>query len=326
MSESRPNFVYSLFKLTRPWQWSKSVFVLLGPLYGLRDMKGAIETGGWERVIWQGVLAAAAFALASSACYVFNDLRDAPQDRNHPRKKNRPIASGAITPGVAWVVIAACLACSAGLLLLVDASHRIGLAAMVGLYVLNVLAYSIKLKHVSMADVVSLAMGFVLRVLGGCFAVGVAPSTWLLNCTLFIAMYLAFGKRLGERRTAETKGFDVSQVRGVQSKYTDHLLRMSVVVTAVGALITYAGYIQSRDSEFAMALWGMPKGFNWLWLTMLPATFGLLRSVALTERGIYDDPTEMVMKDRAMWVAGGAFVVVSALVIGMRLTHAGQGS
>lgn len=303
--------VLSLVKLARPQQWVKSAFVLLGPLYGLRDL----GREHWGHVLWQAVLAAGAFALASSACYVFNDLRDAPQDRIHPRKRSRPIASGAVKAGAAWGLIVVLLAGCAGFLALVDAAPRAGLALMVGLYVVNVIAYSTMLKHVAMADVVSLALGFVFRVLGGCAATGISPSTWLLNVTLFLAMFLAFGKRLGERRTAESKGFEASAVRGVQAKYTDHLLRMAVVVTAVATLVTYAGYIQSRDAEFTVALLGMPEKFNWLWLTILPATFALLRSVALVEVGRYDDPTEMMVKDKAMWLAVGVFVVVSVGVV-----------
>ncbi len=309
-------FLLSVIKLARPQQWVKSGFVLLGPLYGLREL----ARDQWGHILTQGLIAAGIFALASSACYVFNDLRDAPQDRAHPRKRHRPIASGAVPAGAAWVIIVALLAGAAALLMLVDPAPRAGLALMVGLYVGNVIAYSTVLKHIAMADVVSLALGFVFRVLGGCAATGISPSTWLLNVTLFLAMFLAFGKRLGERRTAESRGFEASAVRGVQAKYTDHLLRMAVVVTAVATLVTYAGYIQSRDSEFSVALLGMPEKFNWLWLTILPATFALLRSVALVEVGRYDDPTEMMMKDKAMWLAVGAFIAVSAAVIYIKVT------
>lgn len=318
VSPPRP-LAFSLLKLARPQQWVKSAFVLLGPLYGLREL----PREQWGHVLTQAVIAAAIFALASSACYVFNDLRDAPQDRAHPRKRHRPIASGAVSTGVAWGLIAALLAGAAALFVLVDDAPRMGLALMAGLYVGNVIAYSTYLKHVAMADVVSLALGFVFRVLGGCAATGISPSTWLLNVTLFLAMFLAFGKRLGERRTAESKGFEVSAVRGVQAKYTDHLLRMAVVVTAVATLVTYAGYIQSRDAEFTVALLGMPEKFNWLWLTILPATFALLRSVALVEIGRYDDPTEMMMKDKAMWLAVGVFGAVSAAVIWVKMSAGG---
>ena len=103
--------------------------------------------------------------------------------------------------------------------------------ASVAVYVANVTAYSALLKHIVIADVVSLSLGFVLRVLVGCAAVGVSPTTWLLNTTFFLAMFLAFGKRLGERRLLGGEG--AALARGVQAGYTDELLRLAVVVTAV---------------------------------------------------------------------------------------------
>ncbi|HYF14193.1 MAG TPA: UbiA family prenyltransferase [Phycisphaerales bacterium] len=310
-----------MMRLLRPHQWVKSAFVLFGPLYGLRDM--AAQGRDTRDALMQGCIAAAVFALASSACYIYNDLRDAPLDRVHPRKRNRPIASGLIGPGVAWAMILALAASAAGLGMLIHPGQRWAFMAFAGFYALNVVCYSAFLKNAVIADVVSLSLGFVLRVLAGCVAVGIAPSTWLLNCTLFLAMFLAFSKRLGERRTAEAGGYEAHEARSVQAKYTDHLLRMSVVVTAVGALLTYAAYVQSREELFAgAAWWGMPAGFNWMWVTLVPATYCLLRSMVLVERGLYDDPTEMVTRDKPLMVAGAVFAAATGAVL-WRLAHTG---
>lgn len=164
-------------------------------------------------------------------------------------------------------------------------------------------AYSWLLKHVVIADVIGLSLGFVLRVLGGCAAAGVEPSTWLLNCTFFLAMFLAFGKRLGERRSL---GSDeaAAAARAVQEAYTSDLLRMVVVVTAVATLLSYAGYVQAKETLY----W---QGFNLLWLTVLPATFGLLRCIVLLERGDFDDPTELALHDRAFQLAAGVFAFLT---------------
>jgi decaprenyl-phosphate phosphoribosyltransferase len=249
---------------------------------------------------------------------VFNDLRDVERDRIHPRKRNRPIASGRVSPTLAAAMIVLLLLAAAGLSLLLHADVRPITVLMVLLYVLNTTAYSAGLKNRVIADVISLSLGFVLRVLGGCFAVGISPSTWLLNCTLFLAMFLAFGKRLGERRTAETEGYEASSARAVQGKYTDNLLRMAVVVTAVAALLTYAGYIQSREHTFTFAMLGVPAGFNWLWLTTLPALYAMLRSMVLIDRGDYDDPTEMFVKDGPLAIAGLTFFALSIIVLVMQ--------
>ncbi len=300
----------NLIRLARPQQWAKGVFVLVGPLYGLQELPGA-----WWRVLGPAGAAFVAFGLASSASYIVNDILDAENDRRHPRKKNRPVASGAVTPARAWALSAVLFAAAAAMLLAVPGDRRLWVGAMVAAYVLNVGAYSAYLKHVIIADVVCLAMGFVLRVLGGCAAVGIGPTTWLLNCTLFLAMFLAFGKRLGERRTMDAAGGDAAGVRGVQAAYTDELLRMAVVVTGVAALITYAGYVQARESGHMAAFAG--GELNLLWLTMVPASYGLLRCIVLLEQGRYDDPTELAARDAPMRLSALAFAAVTGAVLVM---------
>lgn len=314
----RASLVRALVKLARPTQWSKSIFVAIGPVYGIAEIgtriDGSVSITGL-------VLAVVAFALASSACYVINDIRDAEADRLHPRKRRRPIASGAIGVRTA-IVYALCLLVAAAMVVcgvaLIDHTtwvetdndpleRAMWLGACVGLHVANVLLYSLVLKRHPIIDVMSLSLGFVLRVLGGCAAAGVSPSTWLLNTVFFVAMFLAFGKRLGERRTM---GDDAAGVRGVQAMYTDDVLRMSVVVTAVAALITYANYVQDKADAFT-------RGFNLLWLTMLPASYGLFRAFLLLERGVYDDPTELAVKDRPFQIACVVFAVIMGALLWM---------
>jgi 4-hydroxybenzoate polyprenyltransferase len=292
-------FLRSLVKLARPHQWAKSGFVILGPLYALAD---------GVRVPWVGVAGAVlVFSLASSACYVVNDIQDREADRLHPRKRRRPIASDAVSVPVAWAW-AGILVILAGVSLLLVRSGGgtvLWVSAAVGVYIANTLMYSLGVKRIVILDVISLALGFVLRVLGGCAAAGVEPSSWLLNCTFFIAMFLAFGKRLGERRTA---GKDAPGVRAVQQDYTDDLLRMAVVVTAVAALVTYAEYVLAQSERFR-------TGFNLLWVTMLPATYGLLRCIVLLERGEYDDPTELATRDRPFQLAAAVFAAITLILV-----------
>lgn len=300
----KPSLAWGLVRLARPAQWSKSVFVVVGPVYWLLDHR---PEDPW-RFGLNVLLAATAFALASSGCYVFNDLADAEEDRNHPRKMRRPIASGVVPPGVARMYGLALFAAAAVLVGLIGRETWVPAALILAIYVANVLAYSAGLKRLVIADVMSLSMGFVLRVVGGCAAIAIAPTTWLLNVVLFLSMTLAFGKRLGERRSA---GVDATSIRGVQRQYTDELLRMALVVTAVGTLLTYAGYVTTRESDF---LW---LGFNTLWLSLLPATFGLLRAILLLEHGRYDDPTELAVSDRAFQASAvvfGLFTVGAWLV------------
>ncbi len=305
------NLAINLIRLARPAQWVKGVFVLLGPLYGFAD-KQPIN-------FWSVAACFMAFAFASSGCYVINDLRDVEADKVHPRKKKRPLASGEVSVGVArvWAIalLAAAWLCTF-IPVVIDGAvqnHMMWTAALVAVYVLNTILYSLRLKHLVIVDVLSLSLGFVLRVLGGCAAAGVEPTTWLLNCTFFVSMFLAFGKRLGELRSL---GEAAGAARGVLRIYTIDLLKMAMVVTAVAALVTYAGYAQAKADRYTMHYAGW--GFNVLWLTMLPATYALMRSIVQMERGRYDDPTELAYKDggfRAAVVVFGLLTVGAMLLV-----------
>ncbi len=295
--------VREFVRLARPKQWAKGAFVLVGPLYALADPAGRHDFS-WIAVLY----ALVAFSLASSGCYVINDIRDREVDRHHPRKSRRPIASGAVSVRQGWafaLLLYGGAALAVGAIALIDprASLLVGVVTLV--YAANVTLYSYFFKRVVVLDVMSLALGFVLRVLAGCAAAVIEPSTWLLNCTLFLAMFLAFGKRLGERRTM---GEDAGLARKVQGTYTDDMLRMMVAMTAVATLVAYAGYIQDRS-----------EGFTWasiaLWATLLPATFGLLRCIVLVESGEYDDPTEIAVRDRAFQAGAAAFGMLTLALL-----------
>ncbi|MBL4591223.1 MAG: UbiA prenyltransferase family protein [Phycisphaerales bacterium] len=307
-----------LVKLARPKQWTKGIFVLIGPIFALSD--GTLNAANRPELALQVALAFFAFCLSASGCYVFNDLADIERDRAHPRKRFRPLASGTIPIGIAKVFGVCLLLAGFGCALLVPGVTKWWVAGFVVAYIFNVSAYSARLKHIVIIDVLSLSTGFVLRVLGGCAAVNVAPSTWLLNATLFLSMFLAFGKRLGERRLM---GSDESAIaaRDVQLSYTDQLLRMLVVVTGVATLLTYTGYIQSREDDLTRYFINRPDGLghgfgmNLLWISVLPATLALLRTITLLMRGAYDDPTELALKDNVVRISGLLFVLSTAIVL-----------
>lgn len=308
MGEGGKGGIIDLIRLARPHQWAKGVFVLIGPVFAYADQQAG---AGRLHVDWLGVaLAFIAFGFASSSCYIINDIKDRDADRAHPRKMHRPIASGRVAIGTARVFSGVLLVLagitSAGAALRSGAPETWWLPAIIALYVANVVAYSLRLKQVVMLDVICLSIGFVLRVIGGCVAAGVEPSSWLLNCTFFVSMFLAFGKRLGERRSLGDA--EAAAARGVQGAYTSDLLRMAVVVTAVASLLTYAGYIEEKSEQYTI-------GFNLLWLTILPATYGLLRAIVVLERGRYDDPTELAVHDRPFQAAAGVFGLMTLVLL-----------
>lgn len=306
-----------LVKLARPHQWVKGVFVLAGPAFAIGD--GSLS-GDWASIAGTMALVFFAFSLAASGCYVFNDLKDVEKDRAHPRKCKRPIASGRVSAGQAKVFGVVLLIASLVLGWMVPGEVHWWVIGLVGAYILNVMAYTAVFKNMVILDVLCLSNGFVLRVLGGCAAVAVTPSTWLLNATLFISMFLAFGKRLGERRVLMASGSDdAGAVRAVQERYSDQILRMMVVVVGVATLLTYTGYVQSQESTMSVVLAtgvGGVFSFNLLWTTVLPAMLGLLRTITLIMDGRYDDPTELAMKDPVVRWSGVVFV---GLTVGAKL-------
>lgn len=301
-----PPLWWSLLRLARPAQWTKSAFVLIGPLYGLRDLPAGSSISS---IAVRAVLAAAAFALASSACYVANDIFDRVADRAHPRKRRRPIAAGRVSVAQAWAFAGVLAVASIALVPAVGPPTLGWTALALGLYVVNVSAYSAVLKHLLILDVICLALGFVLRVMGGCAATGIEPSAWLLNVTFFLSMFLAFGKRLGERKTLSGSGDNAAEHRRVQAGYTDSFLQMAVIVTAGATLLTYASYVQSLGRQHVV-------GFNLMWLTMLPAFYGMFRAILMLEQGKYDDPTELAVHDRGFQAAGAVFVLMTVVFLG----------
>lgn len=315
---STGGLVAGLIRLARPHQWTKGIFVLIGPLFAIAD--GKLQDMARTELALAVGLTFLGFCLAASGCYVFNDLADVERDRAHPRKKRRPLACGQISSGVAKVFGVGLLLVSLICVMGVPAELRIWVLGLIILYIFNVMFYSAGLKHIVIVDVLSLSSGFVIRVLGGCAAVGVAPSTWLLNATLFLSMFLAFGKRLGERRHLGSDE-DATAVRDVQKHYSDQMLRMFVVVTGVATLLTYTGYVQSQEDQymhtFASRLGSLDGGFgmNLLWITVAPAMLALLRTITLLMRGRYDDPTELALKDNMVRLAGLIFVASTVIVI-----------
>jgi decaprenyl-phosphate phosphoribosyltransferase len=316
---SQTALIKGLIKLIRLKQWSKGIFVFIGPVFALAA--GKLDAIPRPELALQVGLTFFAFCLAASGCYVFNDLADIERDRAHPRKKFRPLASGAVPVSLAKPVGVFLLLAGAGCAIAVPGTTKWWVFSFVVLYIANVMVYSSWLKHYVVLDVLSLSSGFVLRVLGGCAAVNVPTSTWLLNATLFLSMFLAFGKRLGERRLM---GSDESAIaaRDVQLEYSDQLLRMFTIVTGVATLLTYTSYIQSRERKLTYNFLDGPVGleshgfgFNLLWITVLPATLAMLRTITLLMRGTYDDPTELAQRDNVVRISGLLFVLTTAIVL-----------
>jgi 4-hydroxybenzoate polyprenyltransferase len=286
-----------LIRLLRPHQWVKNGFVFVGLLFG----------HAWRDpdVVALALSAFLAFCLLSSAVYVVNDLVDREQDRLHPEKRQRPLASGAVGVPAALVLAVLCLAGGFGLVF--------GLFAGLGLpasqapwifiaYLLLNAGYSAGLKHVVVLDVFIIAAGFMLRILAGTLGVGIWPSHWLLLCGLMLTLFLGFAKRRAELNALLDES---GRHRRVLDQYTAPMLDQYITVAAGATVIAYSLYTVSEET---IALHGTP----WLILTVPCVVYGLLRYLYRLHRaGGGGDPARELLADPHLL---GVFILWLALV------------
>lgn len=267
----------ALIRLMRPHQWLKNVFVFAGLMFSQAWGNGPLVS----RVIY----AFLAFCCFSSLVYILNDWRDRAADAQHPTKRQRPLASGAVSPREALLLGAVLLV--AGLAL---AWGSRALLLILTLYVVLNLAYSWRLKHVPVVDVSIIASGFMLRLLAGTVAVGIPPSRWLLLTGLFIALFLGFSKR-----KAETF-HEPEQQRAVLEHYPPALLDTYIAATMTATVITYGLYATSIEA--------MQQHGERLVYTVPVVIFGLLRYAYQVHRGRGEDVSRDLLRDPWILAAG----------------------
>lgn len=222
----------------RPWQYSKNLILFAGLVFAHHLMEPAY--------LQRTVLAFLAFCLLSSVIYVINDLVDLDRDRVHPRKKNRPLASGRLSRGVGIAWAAVLLAGAGGL---VYALGRDFLGISVIFLLLNG-AYTFLLKEVVVLDVMAIALSFEVRAIAGVEALkaldpSIVISPWLLVCTLFLALFLGFGKR---RHELTLLAGEAGSHRPTLHEYSERFLDMLIGIVAAGALLSYTIYTVAPDT------------------------------------------------------------------------------
>jgi 4-hydroxybenzoate polyprenyltransferase len=282
-------------ELLRPRQWIKNAFVLVGLLFG----------HAWQdaSMVWAALGATLAFCLASSATYAFNDARDEKEDREHPDKRTRPVARGAVSSAQAMAMagglVAASLACAAWV------GWRV--AAIIAVYLALNAAYTLRLKHVPVLDVVIIAAGFMLRLLAGTLGIGIAPSNWLLACGFLLTLFLGFGKRRAEIvRLDEGAG----QHRAVLEDYSIGFLDKAIMLCAAGMTIAYAAYTLAADTA-------QLHGTGSLVLTVPWVLLGTLRYLyRLRRRGGGGDPAEEVLRDPVLAASVAGWTATVLWLIG----------
>jgi decaprenyl-phosphate phosphoribosyltransferase len=271
----------------RPKQWLKNVLVLAAPAAAGVLLEAPVALRCAAAVV--------AFCLIASALYLVNDLLDAPADRLHPAKRQRPMAGGSLRPATA--LAAAGLLGLAGLGVSVQLGARFVTA--VALYVALMLAYSLWLKHVAVLDIAVVASGFVIRGVAGGVAAGVPVSSWFLITASFGSLFVVAGKRYADRQHL---GEEALRVHPVHAVYTSAYLRYVWMMASAVAICAYCLWA----SESLPARAGLP----WSALSVVPFGLAVLRYALLLETGRGSAPEEIVLGDRVLQVLVLAWAVI----------------
>ena len=266
-------------------QWSKNLFVLAPLVFSHHLFSGRLAPALWMTL---------SFCLASSAVYLFNDLRDRPLDRLHPVKRLRPIAAGRLAPATAWVALTTFALASMGLALFSGGPRGL---AFLGAYLALNAAYSLRLKAVAYVDVACIAAGFLLRVFAGAVAVDVPVSFWIQVNTLLLAAFLGFGKRFHELTWVDDGHSHLRPALGGYRKRTlDRLLLGFQVLIPLAFLAYTLDPIATRHHHL---IFTVPL--------MTAALYRFHRICA--EVGNWHSPTDRMLHDRWFLAAAGGWVV-----------------
>jgi 4-hydroxybenzoate polyprenyltransferase len=276
-----------LLKTMRPKQWTKNVFVWAALIF---DVK-LFERGPFLRTLVTFIL----FCLISGAVYIINDLLDIEKDRRHPSKRNRPLASGALSPRFAAIAAGVIVAGALPVALAVDraAGHRAPLVTLVVYgYLVLMIAYSFWLKNIVIVDVLTIAAGFVLRVAAGVVAVNALRfSPWMYVCTVLLALFLALGKRRQEIVLLEGNS---GNTRKILEEYNLRFLDEMLALVSSTTVMAYSFYTFSAPN--------VPANHTMM-LTIPFVLYGLFRYLYLIHvKGETDPPDVVALKDRPLQI------------------------
>src|SRR5436190_1121046 len=292
----------SLFKSLRPAQWTKNLIVFAGLLFG---QVGGAPAFLNPHAIGQAIGAFFIFCALSGVVYLINDVADREADRLHPLKRHRPIASGAVAPGlaIATALILAIAALGSAWLL------RPAFALVAVVYVVLLALYSGPLKHVVIIDVLTIAIGFVLRAAAGAAAINVAIDHWLLILTVLLALFLALSKR---RHELVLLADGATSHRPILEEYSPYLLDQMIAVVTASTLVTYVSSTVSGETV-------QKYHTDYLGLTLIFTLYGIFRYLYLVhQKEGGGSPADMLLNDRpllacvALWAAAVTFIIYGA--------------
>ena len=285
--------IRAIVKEARPTQWAKNVLVFAAP--------GALGVLDDPSVLARTFVVFVAFCAVASGTYYWNDIKDVEQDRLHPKKRSRPIASGALPLGVARVI---------GTVLLLGgpvlaAFVRLQAGGVLAIYAVLTIAYSTRLKHIALLDLAIVASGFVLRAMSGAVGTNTPMSNWFVLCTTFGSFFIVAGKRFAELLEM---GDDAGSTRASLRAYSLPYLRQLLTVSCTATVVTYCMWAL-EDASHA------DQGIPWHGLSIVPMVLALFRYLMVLENGGGGAPEEVFTKDRTIQMYGFAWVVVYGLAV-----------
>jgi len=278
----------------RPGQWTKNLFVFAALLFGLRLFDGTS--------VVRAVAAFAIFCVLSGAVYLMNDVVDRASDRRHPLKARRPIASGAL--GVQTAVTIGALMAIGAIAAAFALGIRFGFVA--SAYVLLQALYSGPLKHLVILDVLTIAIGFVLRAVAGAVAIDVEISHWLLVCMILLSLFIALAKR---RHELVLLADGAVGHRPILGEYSAYLLDQMIAVVTASTLVAYIFYTISPETQQKFGTAGLE-------LTIPFPIYGIFRYLYLVHRREGGgSPAELLITDRPLLACVALWAVAVALII-----------
>lgn len=283
----------------RPKQWTKNLLVFAGVVFA--------QLATQPTMMLRAVAGFVAFSLLASTVYLVNDLKDVEADRQHPKKRHRALASGRLSPAVAWAAVPVLLLAAGALAWWLGAAFAIVL----GIYLVSNVAYSFGLKHVVILDIFLIATGFVLRAVAGVELLrpvveNIPVSSWLLVCTFFGALFLAASKR---RRELVNAGASAASQREVLGDYTPELLDRMLTVSASTTLMAYALYTIWPTTVSRV-------GNEGLIVTVPVVAYGVFRYLHLVRVSeTSEDPSQVLLSDRPIQATVVLFVVLAVSIL-----------
>ncbi len=286
-------FLKDLLSLLRVKHWAKNMFIFTALLFSEKLFE-------WQSLL-VNTIAFFAFCFISSSIYSINDIHDARGDRLHPKKKSRPIASGRV--GKIQALLIACILLIISSIIGVKLSRYFFLVLLL-YFVLN-LFYTFIGKNIIIIDAFCISLGFVLRVIGGSFAISVHSSGWMIMTTFFLSLFLGFGKR---RNEILSLGEDPSFHRKVLKKYDIGFLNHILISCVTISVLSYALY--TLDTSVIQRL-----GTNKLIYTVPIVTYGFFRYMHLLWENEEGDPTDLILHDMNMLIDIFLWLASTILII-----------